>query len=325
MLLFKKVFKKLPPILISFILAIGFSVSLQSILAAWTPPTADPPSGNVNPPIYNVGTPINQIVGTDLGVTGDFLVGTNAFYVDEANSKVSIGTANIGESDQELNIVADEPYILIRRNASIGQMGLLFKEASHAQGQFTWSQYVPNNSYDLAFNNGSDRVIFKSTGNVGIGTIDPHNPAPNNQSGNMDVNDIYVRSVGTAGKWISQVGWAPNDVKLTTTTHDGSFGGYYNMYQWVQIVDGSAYAGYHVCDATELTRWYQTHTSPIDSGWYNGGIQSYSPGNEDEDDCVGWSQNGNNKWGFIWIQNSSYESNPEPSVCSYSRHVFVCK
>jgi len=37
--------------------------------------------------------------------------------------------------------------------------------------------------------------------NVGIGTISPTNPAPNTQQGNLDVNDVYLRSLD---KWISQ-------------------------------------------------------------------------------------------------------------------------
>lgn len=42
-------------------------------------------------------------------------------------------------------------------------------------------------------------------GDVGIGTISPHTPAPNGQSGNLDVNDVYVRGFPDGGKWLSQM------------------------------------------------------------------------------------------------------------------------
>ena len=41
--------------------------------------------------------------------------------------------------------------------------------------------------------------------NVGIGdTYKPQTPAPKGNVGNLDVNDIFVRSLGTNGEWISQ-------------------------------------------------------------------------------------------------------------------------
>jgi len=40
-------------------------------------------------------------------------------------------------------------------------------------------------------------------GNVGIGTITPQSPAPDRQQGNLDVNDVYLRSTG---QWMSEGG-----------------------------------------------------------------------------------------------------------------------
>lgn len=39
-------------------------------------------------------------------------------------------------------------------------------------------------------------------GDVGIGTTQPCSPAPNNESGNLDVNDIYLRS---KDQWVSNL------------------------------------------------------------------------------------------------------------------------
>jgi hypothetical protein len=49
----------------------------------------------------------------------------------------------------------------------------------------------------------NDTLLAVSAGNVGIGTTSPQAPAPNNQTGNLDANDVYLRSIG---KWASQAG-----------------------------------------------------------------------------------------------------------------------
>jgi hypothetical protein len=115
----------------SFLLALGLSLSLQSLLATWTPPTDTPPYGNVPAPINEGIT--DQVKSGGLGILGNFSVGIYD---------------NIAGTQNTLNV----------------------------------------NVY---------------SGNVGIGTNQPHSPAPNIQPGNIDVNDIYVRSVGTTGKWLS--------------------------------------------------------------------------------------------------------------------------
>jgi hypothetical protein len=46
-------------------------------------------------------------------------------------------------------------------------------------------------------------ILARDAGSVGIGTTSPHAPAPNGLNGILDVNDIYLRSVG---KWGSSFG-----------------------------------------------------------------------------------------------------------------------
>ena len=46
-------------------------------------------------------------------------------------------------------------------------------------------------------------MVVRDDGNVGIGTTNPKLPAPDNEQGNLDVNDVYLRS---SGKWASQMG-----------------------------------------------------------------------------------------------------------------------
>jgi len=60
----------------------------------------------------------------------------------------------------------------------------------------------------IAFvNTGQDGIedtamVIRGNGNVGIGTTSPETPAPNGNPGNLDVNDIYLRSIG---QWVSAV------------------------------------------------------------------------------------------------------------------------
>jgi hypothetical protein len=46
-----------------------------------------------------------------------------------------------------------------------------------------------------------EKLTILTGGNVGIGTTVPQTPAPNAQAGNLDANDIYLRSTS---KWLSQ-------------------------------------------------------------------------------------------------------------------------
>jgi len=45
-------------------------------------------------------------------------------------------------------------------------------------------------------------LLARDSGNVGIGTNTIKTPAPNGQRGNIDANDVYIRSIN---KWVSQI------------------------------------------------------------------------------------------------------------------------
>ena len=79
---------------VTVILVLGLSISFQSLFAAWTAPTADPPGGNTNPPIYNAGTLALPIINKPLTINDDFYVGANKFFVDNTTGNIGIGTTN---------------------------------------------------------------------------------------------------------------------------------------------------------------------------------------------------------------------------------------
>jgi hypothetical protein len=50
---------------------------------------------------------------------------------------------------------------------------------------------------------GSNNIYAAISGSVGIGVIAPATTPPNGSSGNLDANDVYIRSIS---KWVSQMG-----------------------------------------------------------------------------------------------------------------------
>lgn len=62
----------------------------------------------------------------------------------------------------------------------------------------------------------STAVLARDGGNVGIGTTSPKTPSPNRATGNLDANDVYLRSTG---RWVSSGG---NFGGLYTKNLDGT-------------------------------------------------------------------------------------------------------
>jgi hypothetical protein len=115
-------------------------------------------------------------------------------------------------------------------------------------------------------------------------------------------------------------GWnVPSNVKVTSITHDGNFGGYKAMNDWIQNYGDCK--GYHVCDATELTRWAQSGgATPNEVCWYNSGIWSIMATNWVAD-CEGWTSSSLSATGLCW-----YTSNkPYKMDCIQMLKVCCCK
>jgi hypothetical protein len=101
-------------LIVTILLTLGLSISLQSLLAAWNPPTNPPPAGNLNPPIYNEHlTPATNAaiskhlgVSNNLTVTGGIITGDGSGLTNLDSTELT-GTVSNNRLDADLQDLAD--------------------------------------------------------------------------------------------------------------------------------------------------------------------------------------------------------------------------
>ncbi len=143
--------------LITVILTLGLSISAQSLLAAWSTPTANPPNNNISPPLDQSANA--QVKAGSLGITSDFYVGANnALYVDSANNRVGLGTTSPAHN---LHIYQDSG-----NNAELD-----LQSVNGANNHWAIYNNRPDNS--LRFWQTNNRLTILPNGNVGIGVDNP--------------------------------------------------------------------------------------------------------------------------------------------------------
>jgi len=118
-------------------------------------------------------------------------------------------------------------------------------------------------------------------------------------------------------------GWAvPTDVKITNSTHNGNFGGYKAMNDWIQDNDC---AGYRVCDVYEVGRWEMAGgTMAKNNAWVN--AYAWHHHSDAQRDCEGWNSSSASFRGMRFNgagPGTAYLFGS--STCSTSRPVMCCK
>jgi hypothetical protein len=181
-------------LLITVCLTLGLTISGQSLLAQWTPPSGSPPGNNVSSPVYTNSAVDQTISGggdlivasdvavyrlttsNDLTVNGDLKVGTDYLYVDGTTGNVGIRTTNPTEKFHVFGDVNGNVTLLIENNGTddASKAEILLESFNNK-----WSLYTRQGFGDKLFiyseGLADDIMTFESSGNVGIGTPEPQN------------------------------------------------------------------------------------------------------------------------------------------------------
>ena len=147
-------------LLITICLTLGLSISLQTLLAEWTPPSGSAPGQNVPPPIYASST-TGQLIDSDLGISGDLA----AFQITAKGDFFADGhTIYMGGADWSIAYSPTWP-----------NFGIFYDEGS------------PDKIVLSADGGGAADTDFVLNGDkVGIGTTDPGQKL--DVVGNMELN-----------------------------------------------------------------------------------------------------------------------------------------
>ncbi|MCD4762360.1 hypothetical protein K8R32_05405 [bacterium] len=102
----------LTKLIITVFLTLGLSISFQSLLAQWTPPTGAPPNNNASKLLQASSTPAGRQIMEDafevqnfLDVFSGFSADGDTLFVDQVNNRVGIGTTSpFGTLDVDGNL-----------------------------------------------------------------------------------------------------------------------------------------------------------------------------------------------------------------------------
>ncbi len=122
------------------------------------------------------------------------------------NGNVGIGTVTPGKN---LDVVSE----IRAQSATSPKFHLYNTNANLPADGKKWQMYMPDLNGNINFGalndaENSENVVMSlaRSGNVGIGAVTPQSPAPNNQPGNLDTNDVWLRTAdNNNGMWLSQM------------------------------------------------------------------------------------------------------------------------
>ncbi len=231
---------------LAIFLTLGLSISLQSLLAAWTPPSAAPPNGNVTEPLYTatLSDPVNQTKYGILNLIDGFTVDTNTLVVDATGNKVGIGMndpnvkltigtkgGNVANGTIASFYNGDETTLKVLAVANTNGTGAhmqLMENNPNLYGFDTW--YDTGNNMlliDSYVNNTKTNIIDITTaGNVGIGAVNPN--ARLTVKTNTAFNQFSLITEGViAGGWARGADMQYYESAAPTTLHRGFAYGMY--------------------------------------------------------------------------------------------------
>jgi hypothetical protein len=239
--------------IITILLTLGLSISLQSLLAAWNPPTASPPSDNTPAPIYASGA--SQTITGDLGITGNL----SAFQIT-ANGDFYANSHTIYMGGADWSIAFSPTY---------PDYGIFYDEGS------------PDKIVLSADGGGAADTDFVLSGDkVGIGTESPDHKLQvlgNVMIGETDTTGGSLYLYGTTAGKYSRILTSNGNLHIDPGYGAGGGNGLYlNYYNGGTIYFGTGATGYH-SSVTTAGAWNLDSTLYTD-GSGNVGIGTAGPG-----------------------------------------------
>ena len=163
--------------------------------------------------------------------------------------------------------------------------------------------------------------IYYTDGNVGIGTTNPGTAKLKISGGVLDMTTQKITNLDTptvntdaaTKAYVDSTNWQVPSMKYSSVKHNGNFGGYGGMYDWIQV---NGCSGYHVCDCVEITRYMQHGYSAW--GLCNSGINT--DGAYADCDCLGWTSDASTNGAYY--MNANY---PIEVRCDNASYVACCK
>lgn len=239
-------------LIVTIILTLGLSISLQSLLAAWVAPTASPPSDNTPAPIYASGA--SQIITGDLGITGNL----SAFQIT-ANGDFYANNHTIYMGGADWSIAFSPTY---------PDYGIFYDEGS------------PDKIVLSADGGGAADTDFVLNGDkVGIGTESPDHKLQvlgNVMIGETDTTGGSLYLYGTTAGKYSRILTSNGNLHIDPGYGAGGGNGLYlNYYNGGTIYFGTGATGYH-SSVTTAGVWNLDSTLYTD-GAGNVGIGEINP------------------------------------------------
>lgn len=240
-------------------ITLGLSISIQNLLAAWSGPTAVPPSNNVAAPINTSSS--NQTMAGGLGVGGNFTVtGNTSFSGTVQASRKGIGGTYDSTQVQGIWSIGTG-YAIDTVNNNFGtQYGLAYAHTNAGTGAA--NQPISGWGHQILFTNNGTRNAAISlggnayfAGNVSIGTTTT--PYKLHVAGDVYADGGWLRTSGNAG-------W-----------YNDSFGGGWYMTDSTWIRSYNSKSIYHNSGTMRTDGTFQVGSSGSTLSVANGGNLAY--------------------------------------------------
>jgi hypothetical protein len=181
---------------ILILLTLGLSISLQSLLAAWTSPSLNPPLGNTDAPLTQGSLDEAKLGGLVIG--GNLKVGNDDLKVNSSTHVVGIGTTT---PQHQLHIYNQST------NAEI-DIQSTFGTGAH------WGIYNERSDNSLRFWRGSNVMIIDGSGNLNLTGVVTANSG-NSTNWNSAFAHIATDADINASNEIQALGVSANTITLS--------------------------------------------------------------------------------------------------------------